>query len=260
VVGTFVDSVLDVTASLITLGGTLWASRPADADHRFGHGKAEALAALAQGVLLLGAAFLLAVASANRLADPEPVVMPWAGIAAAAFCIAGTAGLLAYQRFVIARTGSVAIRADRLHYAGDIALNAAVILALGLGMWLGWRRADPVFAIAIAAWLARSGLVIGREAIDVLMDRAWPEAECERLRALAADVPGVEGVHEVRTRGAGLHRHATLHIWVDPDLSVGAAHDVVDAVEAAVRSAFPGVGVLVHVDPTGHLDLRPPQG
>jgi ferrous-iron efflux pump FieF len=260
VVGTFVDSLLDVTASLITLGGTLWASRPADADHRFGHGKAEALAALAQGVLLLGAAFLLAVASANRLADPEPVVMPWAGIAAAAFCIAGTAALLAYQRFVIARTGSVAIRADRLHYAGDIALNAAVILALGLGLLLGWTRADPVFAIAIAAWLARSGLVIGREAIDVLMDRAWPEAECERLRALAADVPGVEGVHEVRTRGAGLHRHATLHIWVDPDLSVGAAHDVVDAVEAAVRAAFPGVGVLVHVDPTGHRDQRPPQG
>lgn len=260
VVGTFLDSLLDVAASLITLGGTLWARRPADADHRFGHGKAEALAALAQGVLLVAAALLLAVASANRLADPEPVVMPWAGVAAAAFCIAGTMGLLAYQRHVIARTGSIAIRADRLHYAGDIALNAAVILALGLGTLLGWERADPIFAIAIAAWLARSGLVIARTAVDVLMDKAWPEADCERLRIVAGAVPGVEGVHELRTRGAGLHRHATLHIWVDPQLSVGAAHAVVDTVEAAVREAFPGVGVLVHVDPTGHRDLRPPQG
>ena len=260
VVGTLVDSLLDVTASLITLGGTLWARRPADEDHRFGHGKAEALAALAQGALLLGSAFLLAVASANRLASPEPVVLPWAGVAAAAFCIAATLGLLAYQRHVIARTGSIAIRADRMHYAGDITLNAAVIVALGLGIWPGWNWADPVFAIAIAAWLARSGAGIAGSAIDVLMDRSWPLEECERLRAAAAAVPGVEGVHEIRTRGAGLHRHATLHIWVDPQLSVGAAHDVVDAVEAAVRATFPGVGVLVHVDPTGHRDLRPPHG
>jgi ferrous-iron efflux pump FieF len=161
---------------------------------------------------------------------------------------------------VIARTGSIAIRADRLHYAGDIALNASVVAALGLGMLLDWRRADPLFAIAIALWLARSGVVIARVAIDVLMDRSWPEAECARLRAVAAAAPGVDGVHELRTRGAGLHRHATLHIWVDPELSVSAAHDVVDAVEAQVRQAFPGVGVLVHVDPTGHRDLRPPQG
>ncbi|MFN3287665.1 MAG: cation diffusion facilitator family transporter [Sphingomonadaceae bacterium] len=260
VVGTLADSALDVLASLITLGGTLWARRPADEDHRFGHGKAEALAALAQGLLLLVAAFLLAVASANRLANPEPVVMPWAGIAAAAFCIAGTAGLLAYQRHVIARTGSIAIKADRLHYAGDIALNASVILALGLGMTLGWQRADPIFAIAIAAWLARSGVVVGRHAIDVLMDRSWPDEDLDRLRHVAAGVEGVEGVHEIRTRGAGLHRHATLHIWVDPALSLGVAHEVADSVEAAVRAAFPGVGVLVHVDPTGHRDLRPPQG
>jgi ferrous-iron efflux pump FieF len=260
VVGTLTDSALDVLASLITLGGTLWARRPADGTHRFGHGKAEALAALAQGVLLIAAAFLLAVASANRLAHPEPVMMPWAGIAAAAFCIAGTAGLLAYQRHVIARTGSIAIRADRMHYAGDIALNASVIAALGLGMALGWQRADPLFALAIAAWLARSGVVIARHAVDVLMDHAWPEAECQQLRAVAAAVPGVEGVHELRTRGVGLHRHATLQIWVDPQASVEAAHAIADAVETAVRAAFPGVGVLVHVDPTGHRDLRPPQG
>lgn len=260
VVGTLLDSLLDVAASLITLAGTMWARRPADQDHRFGHGKAEALAALAQGGLLVASAGLLAIASANRLADPEPVVMPWAGVAAAAFCIAGTAALLAYQRHVIARTGSIAIRADRMHYAGDIALNAAVILALGLGVLLGWQRADPIFAIAIAAWLARSGLSIARAAVDQLMDRAWPEADCERLRRVAAAVPGVEGVHELRTRGAGLHRHATLHIWVDPQRSVGAAHEVVDAVEAAIREAFPGVAVLVHVDPTGHRDVRPAQG
>lgn len=260
IIGALADSALDLVASLITLGGVAWAAQPADAEHRFGHGKAEALSALAQALLVAVSAGVIAMAAIARLGAPEPTRLPALGIGVAFVAVAATLALVAYQRRVIQRTGSLAIRADRLHYTADVALNLSVAAALALDLWFGWRRADPIIALAIALWLARAGLAAGRGAVDVLMDREWDDAERDRLLAVAAGHPLVRGVHDLRTRGVGLHRHAQFHIWVDPEISVRAAHDVVDAVEQTVREAFPGVGVLVHVDPTGHRDTRPPQG
>lgn len=260
VLGTLADSALDLVASLVTLGGVAWAARPADDDHRFGHGKAEALAALSQAALVFVSAGLIGGAALTRLRDPEPLVRPEYGVAAAAVAIVATLGLVAYQRRVVARTGSVAIAADSLHYRADVGLNLAVIAALALDGRAGLRGADALIAVGIAIYLAYAGQRAGAMAVDVLMDREWDDDERQRLLDVAARHPQVRGVHDLRTRGRGQYRHAQFHIWVDPDTTVGAAHDVVDAVEAVVRGAFPGVGVLVHVDPTGHRDRRPPQG
>jgi len=260
VLGSLADSGLDLVASLITLGAVAWAMRPADEDHRFGHGKAEALAALAQSVLMILSVGLIALAAARRLAAPAPPTDAAVGIAVSLIAIASTLALLALQRRTIRATGSVAIRSDRAHYQADLGVNIAVIVAVVLEAFAGVRGADALFGLGIAAWLGLSGARAGGEAIDLLMDKEWPEADRQRLLAIAAEHPLVRGVHDLRTRGSGQHHFAQFHIWVDPAMSVGAAHDVVDAVEARVRGAFPGLGVLVHVDPTGHRDQRPPHG
>ncbi len=260
VLGSLADSGLDLVASLITLGGVAWAARPADDDHRFGHGKAEALAALAQSVLMILSVGLIAWAAARRLSAPAAPAEPGIGIAVSLIAIASTVALLTLQRRAILATGSVAIRSDRAHYRADLAVNIAVIAGVALEAFAHVRGADAVFGLGIAAWLGLSGARAGSEAIDLLMDKEWPEAERQRLLGIAADHPLVRGVHDLRTRGSGQHHFAQFHIWVDPEMSVGAAHDVVDAVEARVRGDFPGVGVLVHVDPTGHRDARPPHG
>ena len=254
------DSGLDLVASLITLGAVAWASQPADEDHRFGHGKAEALAALAQGGLMLGSMAVIAWDAAVRLADPVTPRQPEIGMAVSLTAIVVTLGLLAVQRRAIARSRSVAIVADRLHYRADLGVNLAVVVALGLEFLGLARGADAVFGLGIAAYVGVSGARAGRAAVDLLMDKEWPESERQRLLALAAEHPLVRGVHDLRTRGMGLHHFAQFHIWVDRDMTVGAAHEVVDSVEALVRVAFPGVGVLVHVDPSGHHDQRPPHG
>lgn len=254
------DSGLDLIAALITLGAVTWALQPADEDHRFGHGKAEALAALAQGALMLGSMGIIAWDAAVRLADPVSPTRPEIGIAVSVVAALATFALLAVQRRAIRRSRSVAINADRLHYKTDLGVNLAVILALGLEFLGLMRGADALFGLGIAAYLGVSGARASRAAVDLLMDKEWPEPERQRLLALAAQHPLVCGVHDLRTRGTGLHHFAQFHIWVDPQMSVGAAHEVVDAVEARIRDAFPGVGVLVHVDPTGHRDQRPPHG
>jgi len=220
----------------------------------------DALAALAQSVLMILSVGLIALAAARRLAIPAAPAEPAVAIAVSLIAIASTLALLALQRRAIRATGSVAIRSDRAHYQTDLGVNIAVIVAIALEAFAHVRGADALFGLGIAAWLGLSGARAGGEAIDLLMDKEWPEAERQRLLWIAAEHPLVRGVHDLRTRGSGRHHFAQFHIWVDPEMSVGAAHDVVDAVEACVRGAFPGLGVLVHVDPTGHRDQRPPHG
>lgn len=258
--GSLADSALDLVASVITLGGITWAARPADEDHRFGHGKAEALAALAQGALMMTASGTVGWAAMRRLLDPIAPSEPELGIAVSALSIVLTIALLGVQRRAIRRTGSVAVAADRLHYQADMFVNLAVVAALGLETLGIVRGADGVFGLGIAAYLAAQGWRAARGAVDLLMDREWPDADRARLLKVASEHPLVRSVHDLRTRGTGQHHFAQFHIWVDPEMTVGAAHEVVDAVEARVREAFPHVGVLVHVDPTGHRDTRPPNG
>ena len=255
--GSLADTALDLIASIITLIGVRVAAEPADAEHRFGHGKAEPIAALLQTVFITVSAIGIGWRAVQAFSNKAPPAEAELGIGVSVFAILVTLALVSYQRFIVSRTGSLAIDADRMHYQSDLLLNLSVIAALVLDAMLGMRGADPLFGILIALWLAWGAFRTARHALDMLMDKEWPDAQRERLKALVCAVPGVEGIHELKTRHAGHTDFIQFHIWVDPHMSVQAAHDIVDAVEDRVREGFPGSDVLVHVDPSGHFDTRP---
>ena len=252
--GSLADTGLDLVASLIVLFAVRIAARPPDREHRYGHGKAEALAALAQVTIISVSATAIGWRAVQRLMAGETTANVEYGIGVSLVAIAATFGLIAYQKRVIARTGSIAIQTDRLHYQSDLLLNSAVIAALVIDQFLGFSGADPLFGIGIACWLMFGALRAATGAIGQLMDRAWPEARRRRLIEIAARQPGVRGVHDVRTRSSGPIDHVQFHIWVDPAMSVAAAHDLVEAIEADLAAEFPGVDAIVHVDPEGQVD------
>jgi ferrous-iron efflux pump FieF len=252
--GSLADTGLDLIASLVTLFAVRIAAMPADREHRFGHGKAEALAALAQIVLISVSALAIGWRAIDRLLRGEHTAYAEYGIAVSIVAILVTLVLVAYQRSVIRRTGSIAIRTDNVHYQSDLLLNLAVIAALVLDQYFGVASADPVFGIAIAAWLLWGAWRASSHALDQLMDREWPEEKRQRFLAVAARHPEARGIHDLRTRSSGTHDFAQFHIWVDPGMSVVAAHDVMEAIESSLEAEFPGCEVLIHLDPEGQVD------
>ncbi|MEO6359256.1 MAG: cation diffusion facilitator family transporter [Sphingomicrobium sp.] len=252
--GSLADTALDVVASLITLAGIRIAALPADDDHRFGHGKAEALVAMAQVVLIALSAVAIAWRGVDRLLNGVRTDAMGLGIGVSMFAIVATVALLAYQRRVIARTGSVAIRADNVHYQSDLLLNSAVIAALVLDQALGVYGADAAFGIAIAAWLLFGAWRASSEAIDQLMDREWPQGKRDDFLKAARDYPELAGLHDFRTRTSGAHDFAQFHVWVPEHWTVREAHDRMDRVEEALQKRFPGTEILIHLDPEGHTD------
>jgi ferrous-iron efflux pump FieF len=256
--GSVADTGLDLLASLVTLYGVKLAAEPADHDHRFGHGKAEALAALFQVVLITASAIGIAWQAIKRFSAPQVNEDAGLGIGVSVLAIAATMLLLAYQRSVIRRTGSVAILADNVHYQSDVLLNVAVIVALVLDQYIGVRGADPVFGIAIALWLVWGAFQASSQAIDMLMDKEWSEEQRAAFMEVAARQPGIRGIHDFRTRRAGSHDFAQFHMEVQADLTVRQAHDIVEGVERALRDTFPRVETLIHLDPEGHVDTDNP--
>ena len=256
--GSLADTGLDLLASVVTLYGVRLAAMPADHDHRFGHGKAEALAALFQVMLITASAVGIAWRAVIALGSQAPTQDADVGIGVSVVAILATLVLLAYQRRVIRSTGSVAILADNVHYQSDVLLNGSVILALVLDQYLGLHGADPIFGIVIAAWLAFGAFRASSNAIDQLMDKEWPEEERARFIELAAQHPELRGIHDFRTRRSGSHDFAQFHMYVAPEMTVAAAHQVMDAVEAKIRKSFPKVEVLIHLDPEGHIDTDNP--
>ncbi len=250
--GSLADTALDLFASLVTLFGVVYAAQPADAEHRFGHGKAEALAGLFQVVLVTLSALGIGYSSVMRFLSGDTTASAESGIAVSVIAIIVTLGLLAYQRAIIRQTASVAIGADHVHYQSDLLLNGAVIAALLLDQYLGLAWADPAFGFIIAAWLLYGAYRAAHAAVDQLMDREWPDAKRARLEALANTHPKLHGIHDVRTRSSGAQDFVQFHIWVDPKMTVAAAHDVMDEVEAIVMAEFPDVEVFIHPDPAGH--------
>jgi len=253
VLASLADSVLDLFASLVTLGGVHWASQPADENHRFGHGKAEALAALFQVVVIAVSALAILVRAIERLRGGDISASPESGIAVSMIAIVVTLALTRYQAHVIAKTGSVAIGADRIHYTSDLMLNAAVIAALALDAW-GLRGADPVFGIAIAFWLLFGAWRASEAAIDQLMDKEWPEEKRRAFVEVAARNPALRSLHDLRTRSSGNNDFVQFHIAMNPAMTIQQAHDVVEALEKELGDAFPGTEILIHVDPDGHVD------
>jgi ferrous-iron efflux pump FieF len=256
--GSLADTVLDLLASLVTLYGVRLAAEPADHDHRFGHGKAEALAALFQVALITASAAAIGWRAITALGEDGATGDAGFGIGVSVIAIAATVVLLWYQRLIIRQTGSVAIMADNVHYQSDVLLNGSVIVALVVDQYLGWHKADPIFGIAIALWLASGAFQASSNAIDQLMDKEWPEDQRHAFLEVAARQPGIRGIHDFRTRRSGSHDFAQFHMEVDRNLTVSAAHDIVEAVEVKLRGTFPKVEVLIHLDPEGHVDTDNP--
>jgi ferrous-iron efflux pump FieF len=227
---------------------------PADREHRFGHGKAEALAALFQVVIISLSAMAILWRAVTRLVEGQVTANADYGIGVSIVAIVATALLLAYQRYVIRQTKSVAIHADHVHYQSDVLLNGAVIVALILDQYAGIDWADPVFGVGIALALLWGAWRASSQAIDQLMDREWPEEKREQFLAAAAKYPELAGLHDLRTRTSGAQDFVQFHVWVDPDLSVRAAHDAMDAVEEKLEAEFPGTEILIHLDPEGNTD------
>jgi ferrous-iron efflux pump FieF len=252
--GSLADTGLDLVASLVTLAGIRIAALPADHDHRFGHGKAEALVALAQVVLIGVSAVGIAWRAIGRLMHGGETAEMEVGITVSLFAIAATLLLLWYQRRVIARTGSVAIRTDNVHYQSDLLLNSAVIAALLMDQKFGLRGADAAFGIAIAAWLLFGAWRASVEAVHQLMDREWPEEQRAAFLAAARDYPELSGLHDLRTRTSGLHHFVQFHVWVPEHWTVREAHDRMDRIEEQLQQRFPGTEILIHLDPEGHTD------
>ena len=252
--GSLADSWLDLLASLVVLAGVRIAAVPADTDHRFGHGKAEALAALAQVALITLSALFIAYRSVERLMQGAQTTEAELGIGVSLVAILFTFALITYQRYVVRRTGSVAISTDRLHYASDLLLNASVIAALVLDQYAGLPGADAVFGLLIAAWLLYGAWSSSSHALDQLMDREWPADQRAKFLAACAEYPELAGLHDLRTRTSGTHHFAQFHVWVPGDWTVRMAHDRLDRVEEELRLRFSATEILIHLDPEGHTD------
>ena len=253
-----VDSLLDVVASLVTLFAVHRALQPADREYRFGHGKAEPLAGLVQALIIAGSVVFLLVEAGQRLLVPVPVENGPLGMMVMVFSIVLTFALVAAQRFVVRRTGSVAIKADSLHYMSDFVTNVSVLVALILATVFGVRYADPLFAIGVALFIVFSAWQIVRGSFDILLDREFPEDVRNRIREIAMSHSDVRDVHDMRTRSAGLNSFIQLHLELNSSISFERSHVISDEVEAEIRKALPNTDVIIHQDPEG-IDEEPPE-
>ena len=256
VLASLVDSMMDIAASIINLLAVHYSLQPPDRDHRFGHGKAEPLAGLAQAAFIAGSALFLVLHAIDRLLHPQPLNDGLVGIGVQVFALVLTGVLLAFQRYVIRRTQSTAISADALHYATDLLTNAAIIIAIGLTMW-GWPSMDSIFAIGIACYILYSAGHIGYESIQLLMDHELPPDVHARIKQIVRAHSSVRGVHDLRTRRSGQTYFIQLHLMLDDQLPLVEAHRVGDEVEAAIKAAFPGADALIHQDPTSEPPPQP---
>jgi len=249
ILASLVDSLMDAVASLFNFFAVRFSLQPPDREHRFGHGKAESLAGLAQATFIAGSAVFLLLEAVDRLVHPRGLEQVGIGIAVMGFSIVVTLILLTIQRYVIRHTGSVAIRADALHYATDLLTGVSVIIALLLSHFLAWTSADSWFAIGIAAYILYSAWQIGYDAAQSLIDRELPDADRERIKALALQHDGVFGIHDLRTRQSGQVRFIQLHLELDQALPLAQTHQVADEVEALICKEFPNSDVIIHQDP-----------
>ncbi|AVJ19818.1 CDF family cation-efflux transporter FieF [Serratia rhizosphaerae] len=243
-----VDSLVDIAASLTNLLVVRYALQPADEEHTFGHGKAESLAALAQSMFVSGSALFLFLTGFQHLYAPETLRAPAVGIVVTIIALLSTLLLVTYQRWVVRKTRSQAVRADMLHYQSDVMMNGAILIALGLS-WYGFQRADALFALGIGVYILYSALRMGYEAVQSLLDRALPDDERRAIIEVVSAWPGIKGAHDLRTRQSGPTRFIQLHLEMEDNLPLMQAHILAEQVEKALLHRFPGADVIIHQDP-----------
>ena len=256
------DSALDLFTSSLNLFAIRTALTPADKEHRFGHGKAEPLAGLAQAAFIAASALFLVIQAVQRILDPQQVENSGQALAVMAISIALALGLVVYQGSVVKKTGSLAVHADATHYVADLVTNVGVVVAIVLAAYLHWELADPIIAIAVAAIMLWSAQGVGRVSLDQLMDHELPEADRARIGRIVMAHHAVKSLHELKTRAAGLSTFIQVHIEMDPDMRLSEAHAVSDGVEKAILNAYPNAEVIIHQDPYGleRGGFEPPVG
>ena len=251
VLASLADSGLDLVASLVTFFAVRYAAAPPDAEHRYGHGKAEAFASLIQGGLVFASAALIGREAIQRLIDPRPIAAEGWAMAVMVLSIVLTGFLIAAQSRVLRKVGSVAVSGDRAHYAADLASNLIAFVGIGAAALTGLAGIDAAAGLAVAAWLLWGAVGVFRQASSQLMDHELSDAARARIVAVMTSDPRVKGVHQLRTRASGPYVHIQMHADLDPDLSLEAAHEVMVAAENRVLAAFPAADIIIHPDPRG---------
>lgn len=251
ILASLLDSTMDVMASAINLFAVRYALMPPDAEHRFGHGKAEPLASLGQSLVIATSALLLAKHAFEQMGAPQSLASPGLGASVMLFSLISTLGLVTYQRHVVRKTQSTAIKADALHYLGDLLTQSAALVVTLLAM-LGWDNIDPYIALGIAAYVFHSAWEIGKESLHYLMDRELPQETRERIIKLVKSHEEVKGLHDLKTRSSGPNLFIQLHLELDDHMPLIDAHRISDEVEALLVRAYPHAEVLIHQDPVSH--------
>jgi len=253
---TLIDSLLDVGASLINLLAVRHALQPADSEHRFGHGKAEPLAGLAQAAFICGSALFLLLEAGDRLFKPQEITNVDIGFMVMVLSIILTLGLVGFQKYVVSKTGSIAIAADSVHYRMDILVNISVIVSLFLATQFNLLYADPIFALAISGYIIWGAWEIGSESLHLLMDRELPDEDRRNIKKIAMQNPDVRGMHDLRTRASGQDLFIQMHLEMDPEIPLRKAHVIAEDVMYRIEEAYPNAEVLIHEDPEGVEERR----
>lgn len=249
------DSLMDVTTSIINLFAIKIALQPADDDHRFGHGKAESLAGLAQAAFIAGSSIFLIFSSISAIIHGNQIISTSFAIGIMIFSLVMTLLLVFFQSYVVKQTNSTAIKVDSLHYKTDIILNAAVLLAILLTE-MGWHWADGFFAILVSFYILHSAWEIASLSINSLMDKQLPKSEEEKIIKIVYHVNGVHGVHDLRTRESGNTKFIQFHLELDDDLSLLVAHEKADQVEERLILEFPTADIIIHLDPLSIVSIE----
>ncbi len=244
-----IDSLLDAFASLVNMIAVFHALKPADKYHRFGHGKAESIAALGQALFIGGSSLWLLHTAYDRLINPYPIESTEVGLVIMGVAIVITFILVAFQKYVVKKTKSTAIAADMIHYQTDLLTNSAVIVSLLCAELFHVKQIDPIFGLLIGAYIFWSAWRIMMQAFSVLMDRELDEEERVKILAIIKSHPEVIDVRDLRTRSSGLQQFFQLHILMDPKLSLEEADRIAEEVEAEVIQAYPKSQVIIRLVP-----------
>jgi ferrous-iron efflux pump FieF len=250
------DSILDVLASSVTFWAVRYSLSPADNEHRFGHGKSEGLAALLQSAIIAGSAIYVGYEALGRFLSPQQIRSPEIGLSVMFVAMAATILLVGFQRYVSRRTGSVAIKADAVHYQADVLVNLGVGLAIIITSWTRWTFVDPLVGLIIALFILNSALGIARRSLEILLDHEIPDAVRQNIRKISMDHPDVRGFHDLKTRFGGNHYIVQFHLELEPDISLLRSHEILDDVEDTIRDHYPDCEIIIHADPLGLPERR----
>lgn len=245
---TLVDSILDALASIVNLIAVRHALTPADKEHRFGHGKAEALAGLSQSLFIAGSSVFLLLEAAQTFFNPTEIENAFAGIAVMGVSIVATLILISFQYYVIRKTHSVAIRADALHFKSDILVNVAVILALWLST-IGMNLFDPIIGGLIACYILYCAWGIVRLSLDQLMDHELGDDVRANIKKVVLSHAHAQGMHDLRTRHSGSMTFIQFHLEIEDDLTLIQAHNATDEIEEMLLQTYPESEIIIHIDP-----------